>query len=187
MKRFYTAVWAAVMILVLLCVNAAAGEALLAPAENEENLWGYADAAGEWIIAPQYSSGTDFYGDYAVVGIASGGLAVINTRGEIVLDGILGIDWVSSGHSDPHDRYWVYGRESDDEGYFRPLGCFDRQTGKTAELNPTEGYEFPFEIKTEDSLLPVYDSANPDRQVFYDPEKGELVFSSRPSSEEPDA
>jgi len=183
MKRHFPGILLMILCLVLPWIIAGAESATLYPARNADDLWGYIDETGSWVIEPQYESAGHFVGNYAVVSPSeadpylmqgTADLSVINLQGEPVLQHLWGIDHVSSGYSSELD-YWIYGYEGDDEGYFIPTGCFDWQTGKAVELNADDPYQFEFEMRKTGTIVPV-SSKTDDTIGYYDLEQEKLLF-----------
>ena len=183
MNRLFLRILPMILCLVLSWIIAGAESATLYPARDANDLWGYIDETGSWVIEPQYESAGHFVGDYAIVSPSeadpyqmqgTADLSVINLQGEPVLQHLWGIDHVSSGYSSELD-YWIYGYEGDDEGYFIPTGCFDWQTGKVVELNADDPYQFEFEIDRTGTIVPVSSKAD-DTIGFYDLEQKKLLF-----------
>ena len=176
MKRFVQVVSIAFGVLLLLWVNCIAEANKLYPAQDENDMWGYIDEYGRWIVAPQYEFAGNFTGEYAVVSKmtdeeesneVTGDLCVINSHGETVLKNIVGID-------NSESCYWVYGYEKDEDEEFIPRGCFDWKTGKSVEFDSDAGYEFSSHIPIDGRIVPVYSSEL--KLGFFDLEQKKILF-----------
>ena len=95
MKRLFLRILPMILCLVLPGIIAGAESATLYPARDANDLWGYIDETGSWVIEPQYESAGHFVGDYAIVSPSeadpyqmqgTADLSVINLQGEPVLD-----------------------------------------------------------------------------------------------------
>lgn len=176
MKKVYHVIVSFVISFVLLIQYCFAENAMLYPAKDANEKWGYINECGQWIIVPKYDSAREFSGCYAIVSklLEDENLDqtekyyVINTEGKMILQDIIGID-ASEG------CYWIYGYESDAADGFFPVGCFDWRNGRKAELSSDEGYMFFCEASNDGSIVPIY---SPDLKLgFYDFQKERILFS----------
>ena len=99
MKKYFFLAAAVILVCFAVCCVSWAEGAYLYPAEAEEDVWGYINEKGEWMIEPQYEEANDFRGDYAIVRKPAqeeesntGLYEIINTKGETIVENIRGID-----------------------------------------------------------------------------------------------
>ena len=130
MKRWIIIVSVILMILCLLAAAAGAEDAgmndELYPKQAENELWGYSDAAGTWVISAQYQEADDFRGNYARVSICKedGNYydGIIDRGGEFVLQPDYyiddGQDDYVKGYGTWDDGYYIVNREDAPEGFF---------------------------------------------------------------------
>ena len=73
------------MILVLVFpICACAEEDMLFPARGEQELWGYINIRGEWVIPPQYEAAHEFgKGRYTMVSTVDGFDGIIDRQGRL--------------------------------------------------------------------------------------------------------
>ena len=67
------------------CFNYGAG--LLMAKDSESGLFGYVDLTGKWVIEPQYSEVTGFYGDGDDAVAVVDDIIIINRKGDVVFEG----------------------------------------------------------------------------------------------------
>ncbi|MBO4470369.1 MAG: WG repeat-containing protein [Clostridia bacterium] len=178
MKRRIMIVSAILMMLCLLFCAAGAEETgspdELYPKQEENGLWGYSDAAGNWVIPAQFFFADDFRGSYACVdvqkedGVGSG---IINRKGEFVLQPEYyiddGRDGYLKGYGTWDDGYYIVNREDAPEGFF------DVRSGSFSGLK----YEHVLETDYECELIPVCQTRDGiDYMGFADRATGELVL-----------
>ncbi len=178
MKRRIMIVSAILMMLCLLFCAAGAEETgspdELYPKQAENGLWGYSDAAGNWVIPAQFFFADDFRGSYACVdvqkedGVSNG---IINCKGEFVLQPEYYID-------DGRDGY-LKGYGTWDDGYYIVKqkdafdGFFDVRSGSFSGLK----YETVLETDIECELIPVCQTRDGiDYMGFADRATGALVL-----------
>ena len=168
MKKYFFLAAAVILVCFAVCCVSWAEGAYLYPAEAEEDVWGYINEKGEWMIEPQYEEANDFRGDYAIVRKLAqeeesntGLYEIINTKGETIVENIRGID--NYANENPYiggNCYWMYGYEKygDRDDEFYATGCFDWMTGKRTELNPETDFEFQHEVSIGGRIIPVITS-----------------------------
>ena len=95
------------LILVLVFpVCACAEEDMLYPACGEEELWGYINIRGEWVIPPQYGAAYDFgKARYTVASTVDGYDGIIDRQG----------NWVVEPHYFIAEPGYYYGDKPEDE------------------------------------------------------------------------
>ena len=165
-------------LLMVFSAFAGAEEETLFRARDEQGLWGYINAKGEWVIEPQFYHATDFYkSDYAMV--ESGGYGFIDKKG----------NWAVEPHDFVDDPYffgdgftgWLHILEDPvkqpDGGYDRgPMGFFDEASGYFSGMRDDWNIYLRY---TESDLIPVsiYDSEN-DRDLlgYVNRRNGELAI-----------
>ena len=122
---------------------------LVAPAENEDYLIGYINTAGEWVIAPQYSSATAFVDGLALVCTDEypGKWQIIDKSGTVTAELSEGITPVMISGSLAHDNVIGYAGP-DNYGIFEGM------------IMITEGNKYGFvNTKAETVVEPQYDQA----------------------------
>ena len=157
---------------------AGAEEEALFRARDEQGLWGYINAKGEWVIEPQFDHATDFYAsDYAMV--ESGGWGFIDRNG----------NWAVEPHDfvdDPNFLGDVFTgglniiedlEKQPDGDYVREsMEFFDEASGYFSGMRD-DWYIYP--RYTESDLIPVsiYDSENERELLGYvNRRNGELAI-----------
>ena len=178
MKRRIMIVSAILMMLCLLFCAAGAEEKgspdELYPKQTENGLWGYSDAAGNWVIPAQFFFADDFRGSYAYVdvqkedGVSSG---IINRKGEFVLQPEYYIDdgWDGylKGYGTWDDGYYIVKQKDAFEGFF------DVRSGSFSGLK----YETVLMTYIECELIPVCQTRDEiDYMGFADRATGALVL-----------
>ena len=159
MKRWIMIVAAAMLLLCLLCVFAGAEEETLFPARGEDELWGYINIRGEWIIKPQYESAFDYSsGGYALANSPSDGdsWGIIDRQGNWIVEPRYWFD-------DPY--FWgdeftgalilFYENEKLPDGSldWKRIGFFDMESGYFSGMRD-DWYIVP--RYTESDLIPVH-------------------------------
>lgn len=73
------------LVILILLPLSAIGEEGLFPAKGENGLWGYIDARGNYVIAPQYAGATSFLPNYAAVPLGDEEWGIIDRQGKMIL------------------------------------------------------------------------------------------------------
>ena len=173
------------LLMFVMAVPACAGaekEAMF-PAFNEQELWGYINARGEWVIEPQYDHALDFYdGDYAIAEMERG-YGIIDRQGKWVVDPYYSFDFPSFWGKDGFAGNLVLlyeDEEQPDGGYdWVRIGFFDIESGYFSGMRD-DWYIYP--RYTESDLIPVdiHDAEN-DRDLlgYVNRRNGELAVPYR--------
>ena len=179
MKRRLITVSVILLILCLLAAVAVAEETgtndELYPKQAENELWGYSDAAGNWMIPAQYQEADDFRGNYARVSIHEedriGYDGIIDRSGVFVLQPEYyvndGRDGYVKGYGTRDDGYYIVSQNGALEGFF------DVRSGSFSGLK----YEHVMETDLECELIPVCQTRDGiDYMGFADRVTGDLVL-----------
>ncbi len=160
---------------------AGAEEETLFRARDEQGLWGYINAKGEWVIEPQFRHGAAFgTNDYALV--ESGGWGFIDRKG----------NWVVEPHDSVGDLHFLgdtftgwleiledFEKRPDGTNGQGSMGFFDVRSGYFSGMRD-DWYIYP--RYTESDLIPVsiYDKEN-DRDLlgYVNRRNGELAVPYR--------
>jgi len=135
---------------------AGAEEEALFPACGEQELWGYINAKGEWVIEPQFDSAGDFEcGKYAVAGVEFCD-GIIDRKGNWVVEPCYSIEELPNYGDEPEDILWLVKDEEelpDGSHELAGEGFFDVESGYFSGIHKN----WTVASYSESDLIPVRD------------------------------